>query len=113
MFYRDECKAQIEGHPYAKYKKFSTLKEAEAFVGAKQTPPDAAAAPLRPSTLVTSPSANGSGESKSLLKAYYAVQAGRTPGVYESWYVSYFQFGSGYLLTIRLSSNEGTNAKLK
>ena len=82
---REDCRIQIDGHPYAKYKKFSTLGEAEAFVGIKQTPTDAPAAAPRPLTSSTDDVANASTECKSLLKTYYAVQVGRTPGVYSSW----------------------------
>lgn len=68
----EDCEKQVKGFPKAKYKKFKTLAEAEAFSGVAlaSTLPTSSADPIVKQT----PPA-----------CFYAVRAGRQPGIYRTW----------------------------
>lgn len=78
----DECKAQVEGYPGGKYKKFPTESQAKDFVfGDKQNV----------KTVVEQKSSDVQAESSASpasakkASAFYAVRTGRVPGIYFTW----------------------------
>lgn len=77
----DECKAQVDGYPGSKYKKFGTEAEAQQFVSGvpekvQVVVPNVSAAQSAEPAVKTS----GSGKA-----TFYAVSVGRQPGVYQTW----------------------------
>ena len=74
LMYRPDCKKQVEGVQFPKYRKFNTLEEAHGFIDqyAKRDRKD----------------------DRSKVADFYAVAAGKTPGVYRTWYVIYLHYFS-------------------
>lgn len=76
----DECKAQVDGFPGAKYQKFKTEQEASLYMGGEKLSEEPKVEPyvVEQLTKLVDELLPKSG-------SFYAVQVGKTPGVYKTW----------------------------
>lgn len=68
-----ECEKQVKGFRGAKYKSFTSLEDAEKFIGAKTK------------EYISESGIQEKETSTSKKSKYYAVSIGKTPGIYRSW----------------------------
>lgn len=99
---RAECEVQIKGYPGAKFKKFTSKEEADAFIDCYKGPEILPVLPRsstnllktcetfkKPSTFVADKQEYGHSskvkESTSSSGTYYAVAKGKTVGIFSTW----------------------------